>query len=273
MATISTLVNDIYSLASKEMDSVSGEHKVSISYDKWFEDRGPRKPNTLHFSEIGTPCLRKLWYNVNMPSAAEDIGPSTRIKFLYGDMLEELVLSLAKAAGHTVERQQERVVWDVGHGWQVTGRIDAVIDGVMVDVKSTTKFGVNKFEGGLVDDPFGYYQQLNGYAVATSSRMAGFLTIQKELGHVAYFPIEVSKEKWIEKTEEAVLAVEGDVLSLPVIPPVPQSSTSKNMKLSTLCSYCQYKKECFPTLRTFIYSTGPVYLTTVVDAPKVMEVV
>lgn len=273
MTSILSLVPDIYSLASKGIDSATGEHNVTINYDKWFEERGPRKPKTLHFSEVGSPCLRKLWYNINNPGAAEDIGPTTRIKFLYGDMLEELVLSLAKAAGHTVERQQERVVYDVGHGWQITGRIDAVIDGVVVDVKSTTKFGVNKFEGGLVDDPFGYYQQLNGYAVALDSRDAGFLTIQKELGHVAYFPIEVNKEKFVECAENAVLAVEGEINHIPVVPPVPQSSTSKNMKLDTLCSYCSYKKECFPLVRTFLYSNGPVYLTTVVDTPKVMEVV
>jgi hypothetical protein len=42
---------------------------------------------------------------------------------------------------------------------------------------------------------------------------------------------------------------------------------SGNRKLSTNCSYCDYKKECWPGLRTFIYSKGPVYLTKVEREP------
>ena len=32
-----------------------------------------------------------------------------------------------------------------------------------------------------------------------------------------------------------------------------------------------YRKECWKGLRTFIYSSGPVYLTKVVNLPKVPE--
>jgi hypothetical protein len=74
-----------------------------------------------------------------------------------------------------------------------------------------------------------------------------------------------------EAASEVVSLV--DVSPLPVITPVPQSKTSKNMKLATSCSYCAYKKQCFPKLRTFLYSDGPAYLTHVVDVPRVMEVV
>ena len=54
---------------------------------------------------------------------------------------------------------------------------------------------------------------------------------------------------------------------------------SGNRKLGINCSYCSHKARCWADindgqgLRTFIYSTGPRYLTDVVKLPKVHEVV
>ena len=47
---------------------------------------------------------------------------------------------------------------------------------------------------------------------------------------------------------------------------------SGNMKLPVGCSYCSYKHECYPKLRTFIYSNGPKFLTEVGKVPSVLEV-
>ena len=47
---------------------------------------------------------------------------------------------------------------------------------------------------------------------------------------------------------------------------------SGNMKLPLGCSYCQYKYDCHPEVRTFLYSNGPRYLTKVVNKPNVIEV-
>jgi hypothetical protein len=43
------------------------------------------------------------------------------------------------------------------------------------------------------------------------------------------------------------------------------------MKLGTGCSYCAFKKHCWPGLRGFAYSGGPRYLTNVVKTPDVPE--
>lgn len=275
MKSIETLVADIYDLAGGR-NLPAGEGVVPpISYDSWFKERSGRKDKTLHFSEIGTPCLRKLWYNLNEPESALPLDGNTRIKFLYGDMLEGLVISLAKVAGHDVTNEQERVVIHRDDGWTISGRIDCDIDGVTVDVKSTTKFGVRKFEDGLKDDPFGYASQLAGYGVAKNTENLGFLTIQKELGHIAYHPLRnVAMEKHLfrARCDSAVDAVTGKLDDLPRIVPIAQSATSKNTKLATTCSYCAYRKRCYPEARTFIYSNGPEFLVDVVTLPKVPEV-
>ena len=273
MQKIDTLVTDIYSVVSGGRTPVTSNNQVSVSYAKWFTPRdSARDKNVLYFSEVGDPCPRRLWYKYNKPDTGVKYDGKTLLKFFYGDILEELVLNVAEDAGHTVTSKQERVTYDVGNGWTVRGRIDAIIDGVMVDVKSVTKYSEEKFKHGLKDDPFGYYQQLNGYASATNTTTAGFLTIQKELGHVNYYPIEVNKSLFQLQAEQATEIVSTDITTLKRLDSVPASKTSKNKKLCTSCSYCNYKKDCFPEMRTFLYSNGPEFLVEVVDVPRVMEI-
>jgi len=274
MKSINTLVNDIYSVVSGGLAPATSNNKVAVSYDKWFTPRTrAREDKILYFSEVGDPCPRRLWYKYNMPEVAVKPDGKSLLKFFYGDMLEELVLNVAEDAGHTVEKKQEKALYDIGDGWYVRGRIDAVIDGVMVDVKSVTKYSEEKFKHNLVDDPFGYYQQLNGYATALNYSDAGFLTIQKELGHVNYYPIEVNKGLFKMQAEHAAeTAALSSPDSIKRLAGVPASKTSKNTKLCTSCSYCNFKKECFPEMRTFLYSSGPEFLIDVVDVPRVMEI-
>ncbi len=276
MPDITTLVKDINRSLSSATSSLAMPDTV-VAHDiarLYKPDTGTRQEKTLYFSEIGEPCLRKLWYKVNDKTGGEELPPSALIKFQYGNMLEDLVLKLAYNAGHTVEKRQERMTYELAEGWKVTGKIDAVIDGVMVDVKSVTANSEKKFAEGLVDDPFGYYTQLNGYAVSGGYSSAGFLTIQKELGHINYYPFNVSEKLFKLRAETAVQVVQlANPDKLPVLASVPQTATSKNQKLCTACSYCPYKKKCFPALRAFSYSFGPVFLTKVVDEPKVREIV
>ena len=47
--------------------------------------------------------------------------------------------------------------------------MDCKIDGIVTDVKSASSFGFKKFKDGqlgLVDDPFGYIDQIKAYAHA-----------------------------------------------------------------------------------------------------------
>ena len=59
---------------------------------------------------------------------------------MYGDIIETLVLWLARQAGHEVKWEQKEVSID-----GVTGHIDAVIDGVLADLKSCSPFSYKKF--------------------------------------------------------------------------------------------------------------------------------
>jgi len=275
MKTIDTLVEDIHNvvgLAEGVNPSVFADNvKAAYSKQMGVREAKIRSDKTIYFSELGDTCVRRMWFKHHKPELGETISSATRIKFLYGDMLEELVLQLARDAGHKVEGEQQGVEYVAGD-WRVRGRIDAIVDGVVVDVKSVTKQSERKFHDHLVEDPFGYYGQLNGYACVLKNEDMGFLTIQKELGHIHYFPFTPDQEVFEHGIERAIGALNRDTPVETVLDDVPQSATSKNRKLCTTCSYCAYKRECFPSLRAFAYSNKVEFLTDVVDLPRVPEI-
>lgn len=278
MPDLSTLVKDIYGLFSEDYIPLEAAvEKFGVNLSKKVAARVSEQQNnpTLRLSNLGSKCLRQLWYKINTPDKGEPLNPEARMKFLFGDILEELLLFMAKEAGHDVVGEQDDV--DL---YGVKGHIDCIIDGVLVDVKSASSFSFKKFEKGLTNenDSFGYLRQLSYYLEASQNdprvkdkKGAAFLVIDKTLGHICLDYHEFSFTKTNDKIDRV-----RRVLQEP-IPPSRGFETelegkSGNEKLGTNCSYCAFKNECYPRLRTFLYSSGPMYLTKVVREPNVPEV-
>jgi hypothetical protein len=293
--TIDTLVEDIYALFNNNISnpgSLKSEgtlaedlgperasrfaERLTSSVQRRVLDNSPRSSEPyLRLSNLGTSCERKLWYSLRTPDAATPLSPHTKLKFLYGDILEELLLFLAEEAGHTVEGRQDEL--NV-HG--VIGHRDAIIDGRLVDVKSASTYSFNKFrENRLVeDDPFGYLVQLNAYHTASlgdnrlkDRDVASFLVIDKTLGHICLDTYPMG-----EMDLESLITDKRSMLAKDAPPPraytdVPEGK-SGNRKLGIACSYCDFKKTCWPGLQTYLYSTGPTFLTKVEREPKVERV-
>lgn len=236
----------------------------------------------LRGSVMGERCARKLWYQANSAQTPEEIAPHTQLKFLYGHIIDELMPFLAKEAGHDVKKRQHEV--DVAG---VKGHIDAVIDGVLVDVKSANSRGMDKFRNHALesDDPFGYLGQLDFYLAGLQDdpdlhdkdRYA-FLAVDKELGHLVLDHYPHRRDYGMAVRE----AVQGDVeelqflLNKPTPPPREYDDVavgaSGNRGLCLECRYCIRKQECWPGLRKFIYANGPTWLTRVINTPAVIEV-
>lgn len=199
------------------------------------------------------------------------------MKFLFGDILECLLLFLAEEAGHTVTQKQAEVNVN-----GVLGHIDAVIDGVVVDVKSASTYSFKKFKDGSLEtnDPFGYYEQLAGYSKGLDDIPGAFLAIDKTLGHITL--LSVSTEQLVPLDINGRVQHLKEMLGSDQLPGRCYEDEAMgeggNRKLGVNCSYCPFKQECWKDsngglgLRSFIYSTGPVYLTTVVKEPKTVEV-
>lgn len=271
--TIDTLVTDIYALFGNDetfdlkLFREFGDNLHDLMESRFHTKRSGK--GYLRMSNIGRPD-RQLWYDINGEGEKEALLPPTLIKFAYGDMIEQMILLYAKMAGHDVTEEQAEVEVD-----GIKGHIDAIIDGVLVDVKSASSFSFQKFESGALflpgNDPFGYVAQICGYMVATGCERGGFLAVDKTLGKICLceIPPEVVAQY---KVHERIAHIKAVVAS-PDLPPrcypdVPDGK-SGNMKLDTGCSYCPHKFNCWPDLKTYYYSTGPRYLTKVVREPRV----
>jgi hypothetical protein len=274
---IETLVGDIYELFEgdfspdpKEVEAF-GQRLAQIISNRIGEERGPPR---LRLSNLGTQCGRKLWYSINTPEKAEKLSAPTRIKFLYGDIAEALLLFLAGQAGHDVRGTQDRIEIN-----GVVGHRDAVIDGRLVDVKSASSYSYRKFENHELehDDPFGYLTQLNSYlygsvgdGIVKDENYASFLAIDKQLGKITldtYRKDGVQYNKVIDEKRAIINAKEPPERVYSDV----AEGASGNRKLGVACSYCAFKRTCWPGLRSFAYSNGPVFLTKVVREPKVPE--
>jgi len=237
------------------------------------QQTGERRKFRLRMSNVGKGA-RQLWYESRF-EPNEQIAPHTLIKFIFGDIIESLVLFLARVAGNDVTCQQAEV--DVRG---VKGRIDADINGVTVDVKSASTYAFKKFKDGTLaeDDPFGYVDQLAGYCKGRGTDGA-FLAVDKQNGHLAYleYPQEdlagIDIEGRIDYLKEAITSeVEPERCYQDQ-----EDGASGNRKLGVNCSYCAFKDRCWADsnggigLRTFLYASGPRFLTNVAKEPNVPE--
>jgi len=284
MKNLDTLIQDIYSnlegLSSGEALNISEEEldltlsRMKESILAWSKPREVDNSFRLRMSNIGRP-LRQLWYESKNASSPHAVSGSTQIKFLYGHVLEEIVLMLVRMAGHEVTSEQKEVNVD-----GILGHMDCKIDGQVVDVKTASRFSFNKFkDGSLVNnDPFGYLAQLSGYETAEETKNGGFLVINKESGELCLFrPDDLEKPNVKEKIKKVKAAIAVDTPPDRCYAPIPEGKKG-NMKLPSGCAYCPYKFECYSDanegegLRAFRYSNGPVYFTEVAVEPRVEEI-
>lgn len=185
-----------------------------------------------------------------------------------------MLLWLATEAGHKVEGEQDEVRF---HG--VKGHRDAIIDGHLVDCKSASSYSFNKFRDHLTPDgdAFGYIPQIQTYLRASGEDpklvfkdSASFLVIDKTLGKITLDTHQKDSVDYEGKVNELREILVRDTPPPRDFAPEPFGK-SGNEKLPVVCSYCPFKKLCYPHVRTFVYSTGPVYLTKVTREPDVYE--
>ena len=279
------LVSDIYQLMETK------EVAEGVDFDACVEKFGEnvkelmrnefggkkRDGRKLRMSNIGRDD-RYLWNVYNDVEKSDDIQGHTYVKFLYGHLIEEMLLFLTKAAGHEVTDEQKKCEVN-----GITGSMDCKIDGIVTDVKSVSTYGFRKFKDGSLayDDPFGYIGQIKGYAYAEGATKFGWLAMDKQNGHLTYllYDSEDTQAPFHDLISYDIKERIDHVKKLVEQPTPPDvcyepiaDGKSGNRKLAVGCSYCAYKKECWPSVRAFAYSTGPRYLIEVHNEPKVQEI-
>lgn len=288
IANLSSLVPDIQKLLT-EGEGWSGDNTshLSAAISKVVDERlrkdrlspNPLSRGGLRMSSIGQPCQRKLWYENNVPLGKEEKDPALSFKFLYGDIIEELVLELAVAAGHEVTGIQDSV--SIG---PIKGHRDCVIDGVTVDVKSASAYAFGKFREHKLteEDPFGYLTQLGSYVYAAKEdplvedkEGGAFLAIDKTNGSIV---LDYYNFKELDLYDDIPVLYESRkaMVKKPEPPdrsylPEPEGKAG-NQRLQINCVYCKYNKTCYPSLRVFQGKGYQKHLVKVNREPILPEV-
>jgi len=283
--TLDTLVQDIYNT----IEVLADDEAIDIP-EKMYEEFGrdmedalrhwatpvERPKNGLRMSNIGRPT-RRLWYDLNLEGATKErINGPTFIKFLYGHLLEVLLLFFVRLTGHVVEGEQKEVTVE-----GIKGHMDSVIDGEVIDVKTASGYAFKKFKDGTLaqNDSFGYLSQLAGYEEAEQTNNGGFLVMNKETGELTVFiPDDLDKPNIVHRIKEVKQAMKKKTPPAYCYTPIAEGAAG-NMKLPRDCNWCPHKFECHKDandgkgLRTFQYAKGLVYLTHVAKLPNVQEII
>ena len=284
MKSIDTLVKDIYNLFDTQVDNTLNEKEVDEYLEKFAINvkaniktvlyEQPRKRRNLSLSSIGKPT-RQLWYDRHSEAEARPLEPTTRIKFLYGHILEDLLILLTRVAGHVVTEEQKEVNVE-----GIKGHQDCKIDGALVDCKSASGYSFKKFANNNLgsDDPFGYIPQISAYSEGNKVDEAYFLAIDKQYGNIAL--TRVHSMEMIDAKERVKYLKE--TLESKRVPARCYSDiaegSSGNRKLAIGCVFCPHKRECWSDanngkgLRAFKYEKGTTYLTQVYKEPRVQEI-
>jgi hypothetical protein len=230
------------------------------------------KPECIRPSKMGLPD-RKLWFEHNLKQEAKQ--SSNALKFIYGHLVEALIIFLAQEAGHLVEDEQKEIEID-----GIKGHQDCRMDGITVDVKSASSYAFRKFSERTLfrDDPFGYVAQLSAYAYADRNNQAAFIGVNKENGQICILPLQqidrIDPVQRIAQVRKVVAMKEPPLKKCYEAVPY---KTSDNLTLSKNCTYCIFKEPCWANanngkgLRWFNYANSPVAMTEVIDLPRVEE--
>ena len=147
--TLDTLVQDIYD----KLDELTAGTALDIS-DQTANNFGDamkqalvnwgtpytKDKQRLRMSNVGKPN-RQLWFDMNSKEKTSSFSAPVQVKFLYGHSCEEILLFLARLAGHEVTDEQKEVTVD-----GIKGHMDCKIDGEVVDIKTASGFAFRKFK-------------------------------------------------------------------------------------------------------------------------------
>ena len=277
MSKINTVVKDVNKIFSQigagkpvelpeeKVDILLSNLKEALS--QWSTPR--EKSVGLRMSNVGRPN-RQLWYDIKSNKDQEELSPAVIFRFLYGHIVEELLLFFVDLAGHKVEHQQAEV-----NVLGLKGHVDCLIDDVVIDIKSASDFSFRKFKDGKLsqDDPFGYLAQLAAYEHGFGKSGGGFLVANKSSGEIClYIPDELEVPNIESRLETVRTELKEDVPPRERCYPIIAKGKSGNMGLHNSCKWCRHKFQCNPDLRVFKYSNTLEYLTKVEVLPGVEEV-
>ena len=243
--------------AVKGKSSISKDTAIGIAKDvqdaiiKQFGG-GSRGNFRLRMSNVGRPYCQ-LWFEKNKPETAAPKPTTFIMNMLIGDIVEAVLKGLMRESGIQYTDSQQ-VTLDIGTN-KINGTYDIALEGAVDDIKSASDWSYrNKFDSFETlksGDAFGYIGQLAGYAKATGLKPGGWWVVNKANGKFKYVPAtnldmdeELDKIKKVSdklKTNQFERCFEPEVEKF-------RGKETGNMMLCKTCSFCDYKRACWPNL-------------------------
>lgn len=255
-----------YKIPEELLVRFSEETTTAIKKHFEREDKKP-KDFTLYMGNVGRPScilqMEKKWGR----------GSNDNHRFLYGNIVESIVLFLIRASGIKILSEQESVKLKVADK-VISGRLDIILDlgngPEVYDIKSASDYSfksklTSTFESFVKEDVFGYTIQLLAYAKAKGIHAGGLIFCNKNNGelHVLEFPKDQKELKeWAVKTIERNLnTVNNDKpfkRSFTDLPEIFNKKETGSRILPYVCTQCDYNMKCWPSLeiRSQINSTA-----------------
>ena len=205
-------------------------------------------------SSIGKPLCQLQMEK----SGVETETPSyqSKMKFLFGDLIEALAITILKSSGVKIDEFQKKVSHTFGKD-KINGTYDAKILGKIWDIKSASPYSFKyKFAEGfdaiLKDDIFGYVSQGYLYSKAEDVDFGGWIAIDKSSGEWAVVETPINDDKHakeaLEKAERNLKALNNDEPFKRQYEDIEETFNGKatgNRVLGKECSFCPYKKSCW----------------------------
>lgn len=216
---------------------------------------GPRGAFRIRMSNIGRPYCQ-LWYQKNKPELAEQKPYSFVLNMMMGDIVEAIFKGLLTSSGVQYEGAED-VALPLPNGDVINGTTDLSINGAIDDIKSASPWSyTNKFESFATldaSDAFGYVGQLVGYARAAGKEVGGWWVVNKANGQFKYVSaFGVDEERVYTEMADKVTQLDKNEFER-CYEPVDELFRSKptgNRVLTSTCKFCDFKKDCWPTLQT-----------------------
>ena len=218
----------------------------------------------LYLSGIGK-CLRAQAYNLQGYKKCRPITPRLKTTFFFGDLIEAMVVVLAKSAGVEIYDEQKRVKL-VNVSGKIDGKLDVGDRTYIVEIKSMSDASFKNFKRlGYIDNKFGYVSQANSYAYADGGCDGWIhLGVNKNTGHM-FESIHEKDEELFHKTVYDISRLNDCIHpeEFDRIEPIEETYYKKptgNYKLDFVCAYCDYNLTCFGDKITEVIVKGkPVF--------------
>ena len=218
----------------------------------------------VRMSGLGRPLCQQIH---GRDGKEEEMTYNAILRFLIGDLVECAVMAILKGAGVKIVEAQGKCQLTVG-GEDVQGTLDLImddpVDGEKVwDVKSASPYSyAQKFSKGYdnlkEDDPFGYLMQGHLYAEARGMDFGGWIVVDKSSGEIQFVQApddqQEDRDHYISEAGKVIEALMSNyTYTKPPMKPEPETYRREgtlletgNKLLNRQCTFCGYRKHCWP---------------------------